>query len=349
MKDKIVNQKVLHKTFGKGTIKEISDNLIKVSFNKEVKNFIFPDSFELYLKAEDENFQNYAKSLIREKKLQKEKEIISKKNTLPNIKPSIKSHDEDKVNKRKRKKIPRENIVFKCNFCDGGRTKENVGYISVCSDEVIYNNICIENKTWCSSEDSPCFQYFNNEITREELDSYCEDDGFVCYESQMLRDWKAYAGVVQTGERKGEPMKLQKVQHNSLCVLTTRNPQMIEDDRYIFAVFLVDETYVGDKQEEGYVATRSKYKIKLSPKQAEKMLFWKYYKNSKQPEKPKWGSGLHRYFDDEIAVQILRDIANIKKNTEDEALAREFLNYFCKTNEIEINKIKNPSGALTLI
>ena len=107
-----------------------------------------------------------------------------------------------------------------------------MGYISVCSDEVIYNNICIENKTWCSSEDAPCFQYFNNEITREELDSYCEDDGFVCYESQMLREWKAYAGVVQTGNRKGEPMKLQKVQHNSLCVLTTRNPQMIEDDRY---------------------------------------------------------------------------------------------------------------------
>ena len=165
----------------------------------------------------------------------------------------------------------------------------------------------------------------------------------------MLRDWKAYAGVVQTGERKGEPMKLQKVQHNSLCVLTTRNPQMIEDDRYIFAVFLVDETYVGDKQEEGYVATRSKYKIKLSPKQAEKMLFWKYYKNSKQPEKPKWGSGLHRYFNDEIAVEILKDIVNIKKNTEDEALAKEFLDYFCKTNEIDINKIKKTSGALTLI
>ena len=81
----------------------------------------------------------------------------------------------------------------------------------------------------------------------------------------------------------------------------------------------------------------------------EKMLFWKYYKNSKQPEKPKWGSGLHRYFNDEIAVEILKDIVNIKKNTEDEALAKEFLDYFCKTNEIDINKIKKTSGALTLI
>lgn len=345
MKNNIINQKVLHKIYGKGVIRDIADNLIKVSFKNGVKNFVFPDSFELYLKAEDENFQNYANSLIKERKLQKEKERIAKQNILTNIK----SNEKAKIKNRKRKNIPRENIVFKCNFCDGGKSKEDIGYTSVCSDEVIHNNIIIENKTWCSSEECPCFQYYNDEITREELDSYCEVYGSVCYESQMLREWKAFAGFIQRGKRKGEPMRLNKVQHNSLCVLTTRNPNMHESDRYIFAVFLVDETFVGDKQEEGYVATRSKYKIKLSPKQARSMLFWKYYKNGKKPEKPVWSSGLHRYFNDEIAVQILKDIVSIKKNTEDEALAIEFLNYFCKTNEIDINEIKTPSGALTLI
>ena len=272
-----------------------------------------------------------------------EKERIEK-DALSNSKTNKKSIRKNK----KTKEIPRENIAFKCNFCDGGKSDEQVGYTSACSDDIIYNNIVIENKTWCSSPKCPCFKYNNNEITRKDLDSYCNDGGFVCYESQMLREWKAYAGIVQSGERKGEPMKLNKVQRNSLCVLTTRDPQMVESERYIFAVFLVDETYSGDESDEGYVGTKSKYKIKLSPKECKSMLFWKYHKNGNSPKKTAWNSGLHRYFDDEMAAQILIDIVNIKKGTKDEVLADEFLKYFCEINEIDINKVKNPSGALTL-
>ena len=76
------------------------------------------------------------------------------------------------------------------------------------------------------------------------------------------------------------------MQRNSLCVLTTRNPGSCESDRYIFGVFLVDETYEGDGKDEGYVTTNSKYKIKLSPKEAESMLFWNYHSNSNNPKVP---------------------------------------------------------------
>ena len=79
------------------------------------------------------------------------------------------------------------------------------------------------------------------------------EGGFVCYESAMLRDWRAFAGYVQIGKNKGTPFKLLKVQPYSLCILTTRDPDSEnESDRYIFAVFLVDETYAGDSREAGY-------------------------------------------------------------------------------------------------
>lgn len=348
MENNIIGQKVLHKAFGEGEICDITNNIITIPFKSGEKSFVFPDAFQLFLKARDGKFETYVETLIEDKKAQekeeKEKKRIERENALINSQINIKPVRKNK----KTKEITRENIAFKCNYCDGGKSKDKVGYISACSDDIIHNNIVVENKAWCNSEESPCFKYYNKDITREELDSYCNNDGFVCYESQMLREWKAYAGIVQRGERKGQPMRLNKVQYNSLCVLTTRNPDMVENNRYIFAVFLVDETYTGDKIEEGYVGTRSKYKIKLSPDEGEKMLFWKYHKNSNSPEKTAWSSGLHRYFQDEMAVQILRDIVQIKTGTEDEDLAKEFLNYFCKTNEIDINEVKSPSGALTL-
>lgn len=147
---------------------------------------------------------------------------------------------------------------------------------------------------------------------------------YVCYESAMLRDWRAFAGVAQTGEHKGRPMKLKQVQINSLAVLTTRLPNEPEENRLIFAVFLVDDTYEGDAREEGYVSTSSRYKIEMTPSEAQKLKFWNYYSCPNAPEVIKFGSGLHRYLSDEQAAQILRDIAALKKRTAQESLAREF-------------------------
>ncbi|NBL00780.1 MAG: hypothetical protein EOM50_22835 [Erysipelotrichia bacterium] len=183
-------------------------------------------------------------------------------------------------------------------------------------------------------------------MTRSQLDDICNNGGFVCYESQMLREWKALAGVVQTGAKKGQPMKLNQVQNNSLCVLTTRDPNSNENERYIFGVFLVDQTYEGDYLDEGYVTTRSKYRIKFSPREAYKMLFWRYHANSNQPEVPRWSSGLHRYFEDEQAIQILQDIVHLKQGTEEEELANEFLIYFADINNIDISAVSTKNGAL---
>ena len=165
-------------------------------------------------------------------------------------------------------------------------------------------------------------------------------------ESQMLRDWKAMAGVVQRGERKGQPMRLMNVQPSSLCVLTTREPDSTEAERIIFAVFLVDDTYDGDEQEEGFVSTQSKFKLSLSQHEAEKMLFWRYHANENKPEKQAWSSGLHRYLTDIQAVQILRDIAELKKNTTEAELAAEFLATFSRIVGIDVEDAGEPNGVL---
>ena len=155
------------------------------------------------------------------------------------------------------------------------------------------------------------------------------------------------AGLVQHGERAGEPMRLKNVQENSLCILTTRAPDSSESERQIFAVFLVDDIYEGDDREEGFVTTQSRFKLALSPDEARNMPFWRYHANENNADKEAWSSGLHRYLDDKEAVQILRDIVRMKQNTEDGALADEFLTEFCRMVGISADEAGAPEGALT--
>lgn len=340
------NEIVIHKVFGEGSILQLAGDRLTVSFISGVKKFIFPDAFNGFLMAKNPKISEQIQELIKEFECVKQKDLQEKQNAVAIERQLYTEQKEFRSPRKSVKNIQRANIAFKCNFCDGGQSDEQVGFNGVCSDDLIHNNIVMEKRTWCSSGDCPCLSYHSGNMTREELDSMCKDDGFVCYESQMLREWKAMAGIVQHGENKGKPMKLNQVQTNSLCVLTTRDPRSKEEDRYIFAVFLVDDSYEGDGRDEGYVSTTSEYKIKLTPAEARSLLFWNYHANDNHPEVAVWSSGLHRYFEDEQAVQILRDIAKIKKGTDEEVLSEKFLQHFCRINGVDISTVKGLSGAL---
>ena len=93
---------------------------------------------------------------------------------------------------------------------------------------------------------------------------------------------------------------------------------MEECDRYIFAVFLVNDFKTGDDEEQGYVSSKSdapdsEYRIKLSREEAIRMPYWKYHANENDPGKSAWSKGLHRYLEDDEASMILRDIVMVKK------------------------------------
>lgn len=67
-------------------------------------------------------------------------------------------------------------------------------------DKVPNGNARLAQHNWCCDDGSPCKKYHDKIITRKELDSVSEEDGFVCYESQMLRNWTAFAGFALTKE-----------------------------------------------------------------------------------------------------------------------------------------------------
>lgn len=346
---KLINQIVTHKTFGEGKIIEQADSYLTIAFAVGDKRFVFPDSFGLFLKVKDPQIDEQISELLKKQTVEREikaAEKLIELEKLNRMQIAKVTSSSSKTSKISAKFHPRANVAFKCNFCDGGQSSEQIGFNGACSDKIINNNIVIEHRTWCNSDDCPCLHYHNGEISREELDEICSNGGFVCYESQMLRDWKALAGIVQHGDNKGKPMKLNQVQSNSLCVLTTRDPQSSEKDRYVFAVFLVDDTYEGDGHDEGYVSTQSEFKIKLSPEEARSMKFWNYHSNDNQSERAVWSSGLHRYFEDEQAAQILKDITKLKKGTKDENLSQRFFEHFCSINSIDMDAVPEPFGAL---
>lgn len=336
----MIGQKVIHKTWGCGIITEFVGGYIKVNFDGNEKKFVYPDAFGEYLATDNPELM-----------VRINNDLQIKRDAQTKIVPFICSPLNLSVTKKRKdlKRTERCNIAFKCNYCDGGKTQTHIGFYGVCSDSVLRYNIEKARHIWCACEDSPCRLYLDGEITRRELESMMEDDdgqGSVCYESHMLRDWEASAGVVQTGVDKGKPMRLVKVQPNSLAVLTTREPYSNDESRFIFAVFLVDQSYQGDNQDAGYVTTNSKWRIELTQQEAHKIRFWNYYFNQNAPLKMVFGSGLHRYLSDEQAAQILRDIVAVKTHPKEKEFAQQFFEHFCTVNNIDAEHIPPPNGAL---
>ncbi len=336
----VINQTVMHKSFGKGVVIEEDEKYFKVKFESKIVPFA-KDNASKYITFDNDEAQSVItdaenKRLIAEEDKKRTAAYEEEKRRQAS---TLRSQPKKKV-----KKLPvRKNVIFKCNFCDGGACDSCVGFKGVCSNEQIKNNINIEGHTWCKNPKSPCKQYLLNKITRAELDNM-HSKSFVCYESQMLTKWTAYAGENLTGPHKGEPKKLVHVQPNSLAVLSTRFPETEEIERIIFAVFLVDHTYEGDTSKAGYVSTTSKYKIALTEAEAKQIKFWHYYKNN--DDTAFWGSNLHRYLSDAQAMQILKDIIDVKADASEKAFAREFLEEYARLTKNDINNISEPDGVI---
>lgn len=343
----LCGERVKHKVFGTGIIIAFANNHVRVLFDdsNEEKEFLYPSVFGRFLKIENKSILN---EIEKDKNIIAEEEAEKKRIREEQEKQELESNPK-KSKKNSKKDSPKSNIAFKCNYCDGGRNEEKIGYNGVCSEEIIEYNVSKAKHIWCKDPESLCYQYKKGDITKKELLDFCEENGFVCYESQMLKNWRAYAGVTQSGVNKGKPMKLKNVKINSLAMLTTKLPNTKDKDRFIFALFLVGENFQGDTRNEGYVEADPKYRIQLSLEEARKLKFWDFYFNPNKPERIVLGSGLHRYLTDIQSAQVLKKICEIKRGTLDEALANEFLEHYCEINKLDINNIPTPNGALQRI
>ncbi len=331
---------VKHKLFGFGEVISRDGKYLIVKFDdNSEKKFIIPQSFQLGVLTAEGDLKKEVDDAI------KTEDVLAKKRE---AKQMMIRAEIDRAKKAPKKAYQKENIAFKCNYCDGGASALQVGYAGVCSKKTIEYNIVDAKRTWCSSEQCECHRFLNGELTYKDLCQIYESNNFLCYESGMLINWKASAGTDVKNGKMDKRRKLKKIQNNSLCILTTVYPNDYEIERIIFGVFLIDESYEGDYEEEGYVTTFSKYKLKLTPKEAKQVLFWNYHKNSKDEENARWSSGLYRYVNDITSAQILRDIAKVKKNTSDETLANEFFEHYCKVNNIDIDTLPQNNGARLL-
>ena len=349
----IVGKKVRHKTLGVGTVISQDRRYIKVKYENGEKEHNYLDAFKSFLEMVDDEVEQ--KEIDKEVQQDCEAEASKAKKEAEQIERWKKYDEENKKTKpatrnrsngtAKKEFNERPNVAFKCTYCDGGKTATCVGFNGVCSDKVIKYNV--EERVWCSQENCACKQYLNGEIKRWELEEEFEDWG-VCSESAMMRDWAAYAGTYHHGDRAGQPIKLKNANVNNLCVLTTREPYEPEYMRFIFGVFMIDDTYEGDDYESGEVIAHPKYRLALTPKEAKKMLYWKYYKNKSNSDEAKWGSLLYRYLTNTEAMQILYDIVKLKEGTKDEKLAKEFLDAFSKHTRLAPENAGSPHGVLTL-
>jgi hypothetical protein len=168
-------------------------------------------------------------------------------------------------------------------------------------------------------------------------------------QSKVFTEWKIFAGVTKRGVNQGQPNRLNRLNHNSACILTARDPNMQEKDRCIVGIYMVEEDFVGKLCEDGYIPAHSEYRIQLSKEESQQILFWNYYANEKNPKNMTWNTGKYRYFDNIWIAQILKDIIALKKDAKERKLAKQFLKYFCNINKITEKELSNPNGSLMRI
>ena len=345
----IINATVTHKSFGKGKVQKINGGYVIVSFDDEVRKFVYPEAFKRFLSLKDSQIAKKVDTVIEKKEIEDEKDKKIKEEAMKarqlayeieEAKSNQKSPRAGKVKKANN----RRNIAFKINYCDGGQTNEKIGFDGICSDELIEHNIKKERYPECSHSEGPCYQYLNVHKDREKLDGLMnsEENVPVCYESQILRSWKASAGENADGKTR----KIRSAHLDTLGILTTRLPTKKENERLIFGLFMVDDLFEGSNSMSGYVACNSKYKVSLSLEEAQHMRFWDYYQKDGNKRSAKWGSGLFRYIEDDKSVDILKDLVKLKEGSPEEEQAQEFLDYYCKKNFINLEKTKLIEEAL---
>ena len=330
LKKQLISSLVHHKKFGDGKIVAINDNIIVVRFIAGEKQFSYPNAFENFLVSFDEELQGILIDLINNKKFEEEQKS---KRALDQINKKI-IYEKGKFKPDDLKR----NIAFKCNYCDGGFENNNMGFYGICSDDMMkYNIIKVKHSMCC---DSKCLDYLFGKINKSTLQEYYDNEK-LCYECRLFQDWKFGAGFKYDKiEKRYIPKTLAAATEGYLAVLTSRSSYSSEEARKIVGVFFIDEVHKGDKEEPGYVASHSKYRMYLNYMEAREMPFWKYYKNVNNPEKIAWSYGLQRYLDNQQAADILKDLVEVKKGSKDEKIAKEMYEAYCMKHCVEIKDFR---------
>lgn len=127
----ILNQQVSHKKFGVGIVVEQTQDSIFVKFANVDKKFQYPNAFQQFLALNDKILQEEVLKEAKQKEQEKEQQKAEiRRDILLNRTSETPQDPQD-----------RPNIVFKCNYCDGGKSDNLMGFHGVCSDSIIQYHI----------------------------------------------------------------------------------------------------------------------------------------------------------------------------------------------------------------
>lgn len=282
----LVDEKVLHESFGKGKVIEEHDTFVEVHFEDGNKKFVFPDAFAKHLKLKNQKTRDLVAAMIQKR----EKERIARE--------AERMQAESLLRKKQQRTIEQRRLM---------RSQENHPIL-----QVVF---------WCEDKEI----------------------------NKVFTDWTIFTGKIKSGNRKGQPNRLVRLNQNSTCLLTVRNSDEEEKDRRIIGFYMLKEDFSGRKCEDGYIPSHEQYRLKLSEKESKEMLFWNYYRNDRTPDKITWNTGRYRYFENTMMATILQDIVSLKSDQDELEFAQEFLRYFCRMNQINKEDIPEKNGVLSNI
>ena len=324
----LLKKEVVHKTLGVGHVVSFDGKIITVQFGERSVKFSFPSIFNDILSMKDPALQNEVKELCDHENNQINQQ---QEERMTEFEQRFAASIDAKANKAKNTKKYKDNnnVAIKCNYCDGGRSDQAFGYKSLCSDEVLHQNVSVIKRPWCSSAECECKKYTLGEIDRTELERMNRNGKFICYESRLLKDWIASVGRVQREKRTDKPKKTVSTRVNRMCILTTKQPAELEQERKVFAAFLISEVENGDEAE-GNMHAHPDYRIELTAEEAERVRFWEFHKNKTKMEMPFWGSGLTRNLTDAQSINIMKAMMEAAIEPAKKAHILEVLEYYCK-------------------
>lgn len=155
----------------------------------------------------------------------------------------------------------------------------------------------------------------------------------------ILTNWSVSTGTYLSGHNRGKPRSCAWIYPNSACLLTCRRSRDTELNRHIWGVYMVREDFIGSYCEDGMIPAHENYRIVLSENESDSLLFWDF-NNYQSNQILKWGSARVKYFSNRIMASILHKILVLRRDTEKECLAEDFLNYFCRLNKIDMTEVE---------
>lgn len=322
----LTGAKVIHSRFGEGVVTGLEEGRIRVAFGADMRVFPFPAAFLSVLTAADDALQAElvrmgAASEAEQQRLQ----AIKIGRSLENL-DSLRSATPKGQASREEE---RTNVAFKCCYCDGGMRENGLGFAGVCSKKNIEYNIRVRNYRFCA-ESSACRDYLEGVIDYRELCKMYARGGSPCSDAKVLRDWEMYAEM--PGDSARYEAKRSARYGGSLAILTTRQPGDEEEDRYIFAVYLIGGyEAAADNPKGGLIYASPDFTLMLTPWEAKATKFWNYYRNTKPDRDEEWGTGLFRCLSDGEAARLLRDIAYRRRGMKNLAPAQRLLEEYCRT------------------